>query len=705
MFRRRVRILAILFALGYLVALGRLGQLQLLQGPALRERGERKIHRLKQVSPRRGSLLDRNGRVVAEDAPTFDLYFVPGRSAGRGRTELVLEGLPLARAEAILQSEPQQRAFETELAARHILEQSALGERLAKLAERPAREVVDGLLAATLEAVEDPAPGSLYRPRKVLEDVGAACYLAVLAERRMHGEDSLLFPVEPRLGWKRLYPLGEAAAHITGYVGPLNAREYEQLRGRWGPDGERIEGMGSIPGFFVPTESEAYIMRLYESSRNGRTLRAAGYLENDTVGRTGLERQYNTLLRGSHGLRHERLTRPEPGGPRVWTMVREEAAVEAGRDITLSLDIGFQQRVYEILRNATAKLLREEPLRESEGQNGGTRTNRGLPYPAAGIMMRVNTGEIEALVSLPSFDPGQINERYLEYRAPESQKPFLNRVIAENYPPGSTFKTILATAALNEGVITPETIFTCDGFIRLGGHDFICMRRFAHGPINVLDALMVSCNVFFYRTAETLGRERFANYVTDFGFGSPTGIDLPGERPGQLPAGARSGIGWSTGATYHLAIGQGIAVTPVQLAVAVAAIANGGKVVRPHLWRPADPEMRARLNEPERRLPLREEAMEVVRRGMWKVVNDEQYGSGRRGRIAQLEFAGKTGSADWKKGAPTHAVFVSFAPAENPQVALVVLVEQGNFGGRTCAPIAREIYRAFFDLPETEGVG
>ncbi|MCX7935972.1 MAG: penicillin-binding transpeptidase domain-containing protein, partial [Planctomycetota bacterium] len=277
----------------------------------------------------------------------------------------------------------------------------------------------------------------------------------------------------------------------------------------------------------------------------------------------------------------------------------------------------------------------------------------------------------------------------------------LNRAIAGQYPPGSVFKPIVALAALAEERIAADTVFLCEGVERLGDHDFICMRRAVHGHISVADALMVSCNIFFYHAGRALGSRLIYIWAERLGLGHRTGIDLAGEAPGHLPREAFSGRGWALGNTYHLSIGQGpIAVTPLQIAVATAAIANGGKVVRPHLiYDPAQPE----YDEPRAILKISPAALAAVRQGMWQVVQ-ENRGTGKEARLAGLAIAGKTGSAEWRKGQPTHAWFACYAPADNPQVVCVILVPEGNFGGHTCAPIARRILALYFNLPEEEGL-
>ncbi|MFW5857968.1 MAG: peptidoglycan D,D-transpeptidase FtsI family protein [Planctomycetota bacterium] len=709
MFNQRVQIIAIGFGLGFLLMLGQLTRLQLIHGDELRRQGESRLHRLEQIVPRRGSILDRNGRVLAEDKPTWDLWISPGRWTrrdGRRVEELIFGEVTTARIEDLLRAHGSRREEEERLARAYLETVHPLTGYLAAILRRrdgadaetfdeARRRVAAAFLDAAIDAVRDPSRWGLFAERLLFRDIGDRAYLTILAEQRRAPEDGVLAPLVLRGGWRRVYPLREAAAHITGYVAPLSPAEYERLRGHWGPAGP-VEGEGRIPGFFEPTETEEYIIRLYETTRNGVSIRAAGHLQNDTVGRDGIERVYNHALRGAHGLRHLQLTRPDDGGARVMRVVGEPDPGRPGRAVQLTVDASVQRRVHAIL---TEEL---EAMRRRDSR----------PYNAACVLMHPQTGAIQALVSLPAFTPTEVNERYRDYLDPASRKPLLNRVSKGIYPPGSTFKPVVALAGLSAGAITPETEFDCEGLIHAGNHDFICMRRYAHGPIDVKNALRVSCNVFFYHTAQVLGPRELYHFARDLGFGRRTGIDLPYERPGILPETARTGVRWSLGNTYHLGIGQKLASTPLQLAVAVAAIANGGNVVRPHLLAgiedptPAEQARLAELQAPVRRVDLPAEALATVREGMHYVVQghpDGRAGTGRRAEIAAMDVCGKSGSAEWRKGESTHAWFVAYAPAESPQLVVVLVVPEGDLGGSTCAPIVRRLIKAYFEIPDTEG--
>ncbi|MHC4870250.1 MAG: peptidoglycan D,D-transpeptidase FtsI family protein [Planctomycetota bacterium] len=683
MFKRRVRILISLFCVIFIVLLYRLFSLQFIHSKSLKARQQNRLHRLEQIAPRRGSILDRNGVVLAEDTSSFDLWLYPARwNEHKGQTVKRLFGfLPAARIEPLLESSGAHLAFEQKLVLEFIEKKSPFAADLSRITGIDIRNVAEKILLTAKRSLSDKSPGTLFFPRKFFTNINQKAYIKVLSDNSLFGENSKYRYLEPKTGWRRKYPFGEEFAHIIGYVSPLNNREYERLRGKWGNKG-MIEGQGYIENFFIPTETEKYIMRLYEYNRSGKIYRASGHLANNLAGRTGIEQEYNNILRGTHGLRHLRLSRPKRGGPRVLQVSGVDAEVQAGQNIRITINSKVQRQVFSIMQRSLEKLSRE----------------RNEKFTGACILMNPNNGEVEAMVSLPSYDPYLVSRKYREYTSPKSMRPFLNRTISEIYPPGSTFKPVVALAALSHKLITKETELTCDGFINLGGHDFICMRKYSHGPIDVHHAIRLSCNVFFYKAGKNIGHRKIFNLATDLGFGRKTGIDLPSEAAGIIPEGAKTGRRWSTGNTFHMSIGQGVAFTPLQMAVAVSAIANGGKVVKPHLLH-FENNQENKLNNPKSNLNIPKESLEVVRQAMWAVVNEN--GTGKKCHLKAMAVSGKSGSADWKRGEPTHAWFTAYAPSENPQLVVVIIVPRGDFGGKTCAPIAREIIKMYFNLPDS----
>ncbi len=742
MFQRRTIILAVCFGAGILSLVLRLVDLQIARSDELRKRGLYRINRLLQVPPTRGRIKDRQGRVIATDMPSFDLWLVPAkiRRMQRKYTGVSqISGFSVARMVRIARSRDAERELDLKLALRDLEADNPLVRKLSAIifteryksaAERRrflARSLLKAMLSRNAYSEE-----ALSRPRPWLATIGIKAYLEIEQLKRMPGTRAIFAAVETRVGTRRVYHHARIMGHITGYVGRLSPGEYEQLRGRW-QDGRRIPGTGVIMShghvFFsvLPDDNmqpvmtgsrparqrsmEMEIIRLVERRHAGRIERYAGYFANEMVGRSGVEQYYNQRLRGRHGLRLLRLSRPDPNSPRRLVAVGTRGSAVNGRDLTLTIDLEVQKRVRETLltaingpQNSTQRHKYSGMLERLKSPDGLSweRHGRNDSFQAICVLMNPHNGRIYAMVSLPDYDPNRLHEDFPRLLK-DPRKPLMNLAISGEYPPGSTMKPLIAIAALSDGKILPDTEFTCEGKLQLGKNTYVCMNRIHHGSINISDALMVSCNIFFYNTGRVLGARRIYQWAWDLGLGHRTGIDLAGERAGSLPYSAFTGRGWSTGNTYHLSIGQGpITVTPLQLAVATAAIANGGKIVRPHLLLD-DPA----LDQPRAEISMDSASLDVVRRGMWKVVQGDfgpgRRGTARRGRIASMEYAGKTGSAQWRND--THAWFSCYAPFDKPEVVCVVLIPAGGHGGSTCAPIARQILMDFFGIDDSDKQG
>jgi penicillin-binding protein 2 len=393
------------------------------------------------------------------------------------------------------------------------------------------------------------------------------------------------------------------------------------------------------------------------------------------VGQAGIEAEYNGALMGRDGFR------------RVIVNSRGLEVAEADRkpprdgpSFTLSLDASLQA--------ATERAF--------AGRAGSA------------VVLDPETGEILAMTSTPAYDPNAfaigIEPRLWTSLASDPETPLMNRVIQGQYAPGSTFKIVMATAALEEGIITPTTTFTCPGHLRVYNKVFHCTGR--HGAVDVRRALAKSCNVFFYQVGIRLEIDRIAEWAKRMGLGSPTGVDLPHELGGLIPSPEWKlrvqKTAWYPGETVSVAIGQGqVTATPIQMARLAAVIANGGRLVHPHLVRRAGGEdVPCPAPVP---LGISDSTLRVVREGLRAVVAE---GTGRRARLRQVEVCGKTGSAqvvssERLERSPSdpsllpHGWFVAFAPAERPRVALAVLVEHGGSGG-VAAGVARTILAHYF---------
>jgi len=341
------------------------------------------------------------------------------------------------------------------------------------------------------------------------------------------------------------------------------------------------------------------------------------------------------------------------------------------------------------------------------------------------------------MISFPSYDnnlfSGGISAD--DYRGLESDPyhPLVHHAISGQYPPGSTVKIINAAAALEEGVVNKRTKLNCPGILWLPNkyfpddpelaQPFYCwIHKYGqgHGPLNIVEAIAHSCDIFFYEVGgglkdfEGLGLERLARYMRLFGLGKETSIVLPGEAKGLVPSAEWKRINyaenWTTGDTYNISIGQGfLLVTPLQMLNAAVVVANGGTLYRPQIvYQVVDSEgnvVKHFTPEIIRQIPVSEENLAIVMEGMRASV---EWGEARRASLPQVAVAGKTGSAEYpgprnEKGElPTHAWFVCFAPYEDPEIALVVFVHGGGSGSKVAVPVATDILRYYFGLPEPE---
>jgi penicillin-binding protein 2 len=398
----------------------------------------------------------------------------------------------------------------------------------------------------------------------------------------------------------------------------------------------------------------------------------------DVIGKTGLEASYEAQLRGSS----EKSSVEVNAQRREQKVITSEPAVP-GQNLVTTLDAGLQQVV--------AKSLNESVQRTHS--TGG-----------AAVAIDPRTGGILAIVSTPTYNSndfvtGLTADAYKALTS-DPRRPLFFRAIAGEYPSGSTIKPVIATAALDQGVITPQTTVLSTGGIKIDKWFFPDWKAGGHGVTNVTKAIAESVNTFFYtigggtETFPGLGIDRMTEYARAFGFGAPTGIDIPGEQSGFLPSKAwkeqTKGEPWYIGDTYHFAIGQGdLLVTPLQMALSTATIANGGTLYKPHLIQALqgeNGEVRP-VTPTELRSPVQHrDAIATVRLGMRQAVTS---GSARALQSLGVPAAGKTGTAQYGTESKTHAWFIGFAPYENPTIAFAVIVEGGGEGGVAALPVAK----------------
>lgn len=710
MFRRRTILIGCFFALAYGLLGLRLWQLQIWSAEHYRELSHQRTHRLQQTAPARGRILDRRGRVLAEDRASFDVWIKPASYIKvKGRAAEIVSSFgelttdKIISLRATISTQSPQHELEKNLAITYLQKSAPLVQKLIPLLAKDGESPNDAQTRIAKTLVEAMISGGddLTEPRKAFSDISLTTYLTIQQEQLNPYSPPDFHALDLRSGFSRIYNYPQLFGHLTGYVNALSAEEYKILRGFWDKNKNPVDGKGIITSansaqrtFFAVEQNsdESEIMALRVHNKSGELIYTWGDLTNPLVGRKGIEQWYNQELRGQHTWRLEQLTKVA-GGWRTFVNVGTPRAPKNGQDIKLTIDVDFQKKV----RDIAVEELRTQ-AKNYEHKNALAR-HKLKEFSAAIVVMSAHTGEIYALVSLPEYDPNVVRRDY-QTLAEDPRKPLLNRVISENYPPGSSLKPIVAASALEEGKIDRETRFLCQGTELLSNRQFVCMNKAHHGNIEVTEALKVSCNIFFYHVGGAMGSKILAHKLADYGIGRLTGIDLPGEVPGFLAANAFTGKKWSLGETWHIAIGQGqIDATPLQIATAYSMIANGGKKVRPHL---RDDENDFELNEPQSVRVIPDDVRKIVKHGMWKVVQGSDYPRGtawKSGHIRGFEYLGKTGSAQGKRP-DTHAWFCTAAPAKEPEIIVCVMVPLGNHGGTTCAPIAKRIIEEYFHLHE-----
>jgi len=415
------------------------------------------------------------------------------------------------------------------------------------------------------------------------------------------------------------------------------------------------------------------------SEKELEVLQSQGIGRGDDIGREGLEKFWDKYLRGRDGLTYLEITAEGKilGGMED----RQDVPPVPGHDVVIGLDYDLQQFAVSLFSDSLS---------------------------GACVALDPRNGEILVFVSLPTFDANLFTEilRPEDWRGliSDPRRPLLNRVIKGEYPPGSTYKLVMAGAALEEGLITPETRFSaCHGGYRFGNRVFHCWYAPGHGSLGVVDAIIQSCDIYFYQLGQKIGLAKFADYSRKCGFGAATGVDIPGEMRGFLPdAGGyvqRYGKGkWPVSTIINMTIGQGeILVTPLQLANFYAALGNGGILYKPHLLKKAFRQSDTIEIKPEiiGQLPFSPHTLAILKAGCVGVLYGDR-GTARGSKIRGIEFGGKTGTAQNPHG-NEHAWFVAFAPAENPIIAVVVLVEQAGHGSEAAAPIASKIIRHYLE--------
>lgn len=549
----------------------RLWYLQIYKYDHYKKRSEDNRLRIIPISPNRGLIFDRNGKVLVDNRTSYSVLIYPVKITPDLEEKVKI---------------------------------------LSNKLEIDPKKVISKIKYA--------GPNSPY-PIDIKHDVDQDT-ISYLLENRL----SLpALTIEPSIS--RVHPEKNLASHILGYTGEIT---YEELR----------------------------------------DLKDKDYKVGNNIGKFGIERSYEEKLKGVEGGHYIEV---DSIGRKMRTLKTEDPV--QGNNLHLSIDIGLQRKVEELLN--------------------GKRS--------AAVVMDVNTGEILAMASKPDYDPNLFYSRITPKQWKEIQKldnPFLNRAISA-YPPGSIFKLITSAAPLEMGIVNPYRQFYSKGHFYIGSYRFGDWNPRGFGWVNIDKAIAYSINTVYYEMSFEMGIDKMKYYANQFGIGSKTGIDLPGEFKGIMPNNEwkmkNLRTPWFPGDSANTAIGQGfVHVSPIQAAVMTAATANGGKVIKPRLLKAINGNTKDVKTEVLKRVPISKSNLEIVKKGMRSAVT---YGTASALRYLPIEASAKTGSAEDPPNKKTHGWVVSFAPYKDPKYAVVVFLQNGGHGGDVAAPVARDIYTYMYE--------
>jgi len=592
--KKRLLGAAVVVLFFFAVIILRLWSLQITNGKEYEIRAYSNRVRVQEVIAPRGHILDRKGREIVTNRPSFNVVLIQEDS--HDVADVLKRLAPV------------------------------LGEDVSQLWKK----------------IRDAAGTPKYLPIRLKEDID----WKTLAYLENHNQEfsGIRTEVQP----VRVYPYGDLSANILGYLGSISKKELAKV---------------------------------------DRTIYSGG----DLIGKRGLEKLREADLRGEKGKSYS-----EVNARGFEQQLLKSVEPLPGNEITLTLDIDLQQIAESYME---------------VGEKAG-----------AVVAMEVNTGRLLAAVSAPSIHirdfVGGISYKNWQALLDNPRHPLINKVVQGAYPPGSTYKMVTALAGLARGAITEDTVLYCPGFYRFGNRTYRCWKHGGHGPVNLRKAITESCDVFFYQVGQRVGVDALAEYAHKLGLGQKTGVEMEHEKSGLIPTREwkrkNRNKKWQEGETLSVAIGQGFdLVTPLQMCVMTATLANGGKVYRPQLVeKVVDPEGHV-IERFEPKILSEAKGLDhyfrLIRGGMEQVVQGKR-GTARRVAIKGLKIAGKTGTAQVVKIAQyrhlkdddipykyrDHAWFTCYAPADNPEIAVTVLVEHGLHGGSGAGPIARAIMKEYF---------
>jgi penicillin-binding protein 2 len=592
--KKRLMGASICIAVVFTLLVFRLIYLQIVKGEEYRGYSENNRIRIKSVKAPRGLIYDRNGVLIVDNRPSFNL-------------KIVLED-----------ARPLEKTI----------------NKLSELINVPYQELWDKISQFEKK--------SYYKPF-VLKQNLSRNQLAVV-EAHNFDLPGIIIAVEPR----RNYIYKKSCAHLLGYIGEINKKEL---------DSKKYTGVAS----------------------------------GDSIGRYGLEKSFEELLRGSRGGKQVEVD----ANGRVIRVLREVDPVP-GKNLYLTVDFELQHMAESMLKEKAGAIIAMDPA----------------------------NGEVLAMASAPSFDQndfiGGVSTAKWHELISDSKKPMINKAFQGEYPPGSIYKIVSAIAALEEKSIDLNTKSICPGYYKYGNRTYKCWRKGGHGEVGILESIEQSCDVFFYHVGEKVGVDTLAKYARGCGLARKTGIVLGNELKGLIPTSQwklkRFGEPWQGGENLSIAIGQGYdLVTPLQMAVLIAAVGNGGVLYQPQILKYVKNSngniFKKKVPVIIGSLPASEETLRIVKKGLFNVVQGKK-GTAKIVRLKGIEIAGKTGTAQVfsiKQGEDIdedklqynlrdHAWFICYAPAVNPVIAVSVLIEHGRHGSSGAGPVAKAVVKKYLEI-------
>ncbi|NNF06992.1 MAG: penicillin-binding protein 2 [Candidatus Eisenbacteria bacterium] len=590
----RAVVFGVLGLIVFSVLVGRLFTLQMVHGERALVLSEKNWLKPEPIPGRRGRILDRSGKILADVVPSFSIVFDPQHEAFKKKSEY---------------------------------KEQVLNE-LAVLLNHDPKQYEDAIYRNR---------GRSYHPIRIHRGANEE-EVSRVEENRPN-----LPGVSVEVDSERFYPHGSLAAHTLGYLREVNEKDLKK----------------DETGHYRPGSK---------------------------IGRAGLERVYEKELRGTDGVKFIEVN---VRGRRSQAYIEAEPVPpEEGSDIRLTLDLDLQKATELALDNAPFDGDGQPPV-----------------LSGAAIVLDVRTGDVLAVASRPAYDPNVFSRSMSHAEAGYlfgSSRPMFNRAVQGKYPPASTFKPVVMYGVLDAKLTVPSDDYVyCSGRHKYGNRVFRCWKRTGHGHMNSFDSMAQSCDTYFYKAAEIMGVTGIRAVSERFRVYEKTGIDLPGEKAGLVPTPKwydENYGSWSRGVALNLSIGQGeIEMTPLQMVTLTAAVANKGKRPKPHLLAEVNGvQAEIEFNEP---LELDERIMRTIREALEFTVTD---GTAKVVNFEEVKVAAKTGTAENSRG-EDHAAFVAYAPADNPEIALVVYLEHWGHGGAAAGPVGRDILMAYFGIePEPD---